>query len=97
MAARIAQQIEETEEEKRLYVKELLSLNKWITKLEEKKYSGESLTDDEKADLAGWRAERNRVRQSSNLLTQRLERLAADAKELATVAKSESCSFCVAR
>ena len=81
-ASDISRQIEEAHEEKRLYVKELKSLNEWITNLQKKKNAGESLTDDEKADMTEWKAKEIRVRQSSDLLTQRLRELAADAKEL---------------
>ena len=81
-ASDISRQIEETEKAFLLSVKELTSLNEWITNLQKKKNAGESLTDDEKADMTEWKVERIRVRQSSDLLTQRLRELAADAKEL---------------
>ena len=81
-ASDISRQIEEAEEEKRLYVKELTYLNEWIERLQQKRDGGKALTDDEKADMTKWEAKEIRVRQSSDLLTQPLRELAADAKEL---------------
>ena len=67
-----SRQVAETEEEKRVYVKELKNLNKRIERLEEKRDKGEALTDDEKADMAKWETRRDLVQQSSHLPTQRL-------------------------
>ena len=79
-ASNISRQIAETEEEKRGYVEELKTLNKRIERLEEKLDNGEALTADEKADMTKWKARRSELQHSSDLLTQRLRELAADAK-----------------
>ena len=85
-ASDISRQIAETEKAFLLREEELETLNKRIERLQQKRDKGEALTDDEKADMTEWKAERIRVRQSSDLLTQRLERLAA--------AQGESCCSC---
>ena len=55
-ASDISRQIEEAEEEKRLYVKELTSLNERNERLQQKRDGGKALTDDEKADMTKWEA-----------------------------------------
>jgi len=90
-ASDISRQIEEAEEEKRLYVKELTSLNERIERLEERLDNGEALTPREEARLTEWKARRSEVQRSSDLLTQRLREL--DAKALAA-AQGESCCCC---
>ena len=81
-ASDISRQIEETEKAFLQREAELTSLNERIERLQQKRDGGKALTDDEKADMTEWKVERIRVRQSSDLLTQRLRELAADAKEL---------------
>ena len=72
-----ARQIAEVEQAFRDREAELKDLNERIKRLQQKRDREEALTEREEADFTKWEARRDRVQQSSDLLTQLLRELAA--------------------